>query len=398
MTARIVIIGGGQAGGWAAKTLRDEGFSGEICVVAEEQWDFYERPPLSKAALLEAEPALPRLFSAEVQQALDLRWYRPLRAKSIDRQNKTLALSNGETLAYDLLLIATGGRARLPSEAWGQHPQVYTLRHWQDAQRLKQRLASATRLAIVGGGWIGLEIAASARKSGVAVTLYEQQPALCMRSVSMEVSQALDELHRGQGVDIRRGCGALELEDDNGLPTLHCDGQRETFDAVVVGIGVDLNLELARDAGLTVDRGIVVNAQGRSNDPAIFAAGDVAQHHQYGLCIQSWAFAQNQAIATAKAMLDPQASGYDEAPWLWSDRSDRNVQILGIPQAGSRTIVRDEPQGAIYFSLNADGRLTQLVAFNNARIVKLAKRWMAAGRDLSNVPLADPTFSLMSLR
>ncbi|MCP5915757.1 NAD(P)/FAD-dependent oxidoreductase, partial [Klebsiella pneumoniae] len=103
-----------------------------------------------------------------------------------------------------------------------------------DAQRLKQRLASATRLAIVGGGWIGLEIAASARKSGVAVTLYEQQPALCMRSVSMEVSQALDELHRGQGVDIRRGCGALELEDDNGLPTLHCDGQRETFDAVVV--------------------------------------------------------------------------------------------------------------------------------------------------------------------
>lgn len=113
MTARIVIIGGGQAGGWAAKTLRDEGFSGEICVVAEEQWDFYERPPLSKAALLEAEPALPRLFSAEVQQALDLRWYRPLRAKSIDRQNKTLALSNGETLAYGLLLIATGGRARL---------------------------------------------------------------------------------------------------------------------------------------------------------------------------------------------------------------------------------------------------------------------------------------------
>lgn len=184
MTARIVIIGGGQAGGWAAKTLRDEGFSGEICVVAEEQWDFYERPPLSKAALLEAEPALPRLFSAEVQQALDLRWYRPLRAKSIDRQNKTLALSNGETLAYDLLLIATGGRARLPSEAWGQHPQVYTLRHWQDAQRLKQRLASATRLAIVGGGWIGLEIAASARKSGVAVTfMNSSRRCACARSV-----------------------------------------------------------------------------------------------------------------------------------------------------------------------------------------------------------------------
>ena len=114
MTARIVIIGGGQAGGWAAKTLRDEGFSGEICVVAEEEWDFYERPPLSKAALLEDAAALPRLFSAEAQQALNLTWYRPLRAESIDPENKTLGLSNGETLAYDQLLIATGGRARLP--------------------------------------------------------------------------------------------------------------------------------------------------------------------------------------------------------------------------------------------------------------------------------------------
>ncbi|WEF28875.1 FAD-dependent oxidoreductase [Klebsiella aerogenes] len=398
MTARIVIIGGGQAGGWAAKTLRDEGFNGEICVVAEEEWDFYERPPLSKAALLEAEPTLPRLFSEEAQQALNLTWFRPLRAESIDRDNKTLALGNGETLAYDQLLIATGGRARLPGDAWAQHPQVYTLRHWQDAQRLKQQLASATRLAIVGGGWIGLEIAASARKCGVAVTLYEQQPALCMRSVSAEVSQALAQLHREQGVDIRCGCGALELEDDDGLPTLHCDGQRETFDAVVVGIGVDLNLELAREAGLAIERGIVVDAQGRSSDAAIFAAGDVAQHHQYGLCIQSWAFAQNQAVATAKAMLNSQADGYDEAPWLWSDQYDRNIQILGIPQAGSRTIVRDDPKGALYFSLNADGRLSQLVAFNDARTVKLAKRWMAAGRDLSDVPLADLTFSLMSLR
>jgi Uncharacterized NAD(FAD)-dependent dehydrogenases len=112
MTARIVIIGGGQAGGWAAKTLRDDGFDGEICVVAEEEWDFYERPPLSKASLLEASPTLPRLFSEDAQQALNLRWYRPLRAQNIDPQAKTVALSNGESLSYDQLLIATGaGRA-----------------------------------------------------------------------------------------------------------------------------------------------------------------------------------------------------------------------------------------------------------------------------------------------
>lgn len=395
MTTRIVIIGGGQAGGWAAKTLRDEGFDGEICVVAEEQWDFYERPPLSKASLLDPNAALPRLFSEDAQQALNLSWRRPLRAQSIDRRGKTVQLSNGEQLSYNILLLATGGRARLPDAAWAKHPQVYTLRHWQDAQRLKARLANSQKLAIIGGGWIGLEIAASARKSGVAVTLFEQQPALCMRSVSHEVSQQLAAIHRQQGVDIRCGCGALELEDNHGLPVIHCDGQRETFDAVVVGIGVDLNLELARDAGLHTERGIVVDAQGRTSDPHIFAAGDVAQHHHYGLCIQSWAFAQNQAVATAKAMLNANAAGYDEAPWLWSDQYQHNIQILGIPQPGSRTVVRD---GALFFSLDDHGRLTQLVAFNDPRTVKLAKRWMAAGRDLSAVPLTDPTFSLMSLR
>ncbi|MEB6380344.1 FAD-dependent oxidoreductase [Leclercia adecarboxylata] len=395
MTSRIVIIGGGQAGGWAAKTLRDEGFDGEICVVAEEEWDFYERPPLSKATLLEPDAALPRLFTEEAQQALNLTWYRPLRAEQIDRAAKNVHLSNGEHLSYNMLLIATGGRARMPGEAWAAHPQVYTLRHWQDAQRLKDRLAESKTLAIVGGGWIGLEIAASARKSGVAVTLFEQQPALCMRSVSSKVSQRLEAIHRQQGVDIRTGCGALELEDENGLPVIHCDGKRETFDAAVVGIGVDLNLELARNAGLKTERGIVVDAQGRTSDPFIFAAGDVAQHHHYGLCIQSWAFAQNQAVATAKAMLNPDAPGYDDAPWLWSDQYQHNIQILGIPQSGSSTIVRDD---SLFFSLDANGRLTQLVAFNDARTVKLAKRWMAAGRDLSDVPLTDPTFSLMSLR
>ncbi|HED1311023.1 TPA: FAD-dependent oxidoreductase, partial [Kluyvera ascorbata] len=370
-------------------------FDGEICVVAEEAWDFYERPPLSKATLLEPDAALPRLFSEDVQQALNLNWYRPLRAEAIHRDTKTVALSNGDSLHYDQLLIATGGRARVPGSAWAAHPQVYTLRHWQDAQQLKGRLAACKTLAIVGGGWIGLEIAASARKSGVAVTLFEQQPALCMRSVSADVSARLAEMHREQGVDIRTGCGALELEDNHGLPTIHCDGQRETFDAVVVGIGVTLNLELAADAGLNINRGIVVDAQGRTSDPAIFAAGDVAEHHQYGLCIQSWAFAQNQAVATAKAMCNADAAGYDEAPWLWSDQYQHNIQILGIPQAGSKTVVREN---ALFFSLDDNGRLTQLVAFNDARTVKLAKRWMAAGRDLSDVPLADPTFSLMSLR
>ncbi|EMB4325992.1 FAD-dependent oxidoreductase [Pluralibacter gergoviae] len=398
MTSRIVIIGGGQASGWAAKTLRDEGWQGEIAVIADEPWDFYERPPLSKAALLEAAPTLPRLFSEEMQQALDLKWYRPQRAEAIDRLARRVSLSGGGSLSYDRLLIATGGSPRLPANSWGKHPQVYTLRSWQDAQRLKARLGGGMRLAIVGGGWIGLEIASSARRLDAAVTLFEQQPALCMRSVSPEVSAYLQTLHQQQGVDIRCGSGALELEECDGLAAIYADGQRHIFDAVVVGIGVDLNLALAREAGLTIERGIVVDAQGRTSDPHIFAAGDVAQHHRYGLCLQSWAFAQNQAVATAKAMLDAGAPGYDEVPWLWSDQYQHNIQILGIPAANDRTVVREDPKGALFFSLAADGTLNQLVAFNDARTVKLAKRWMASKRDLSAVPLGDPQFSLMSLR
>ena len=398
MTTRIVIIGGGQAGGWAAKTLRDEGFAGEIIVVADEPWDFYERPPLSKSALLEADAALPRLFSDEVQQALNLRWRRPLRAEAIDRAAQSVRLSNGEQLGYDRLLIATGGRARLPNEAWRRHPQVYTLRHWQDAQRLKAQLAQSRTLAIVGGGWIGLEIAASARRCGVAVSLFEQQPALCMRSVNAQVSAALHQLHHSQGVALHCGCGALELEDERGRPAIQCDGRRETFDAVVVGIGVELNLALARDAGLRVERGIVVDAQGRTSDPAIFAAGDAAQHPRYGISLQSWAFAQNQAIATARAMLSDEAPGYDDIPWIWSDQYQHNIQILGLPQPGGRTLARRSAQGDLYFSLGPDGVLQQLVAFNDARVVKLAKRWIAAGRDLSQTPLDDADFPLMSLR
>lgn len=228
----------------------------------------------------------------------------------------------------------------------------------------------------------------------MAVTLFEQQPALCMRSVSGEVSQRLEALHREQGVEIRTGCGALELEDDGGLPVIHCDGQRETFDAVVVGIGVDLNLELARDAGLKTGRGswwMPVDARRIRSS-----------------CRRRCRPAPSLRAVHPVPGLRPESGGGDgesDAQPGCAVLRRRAVAVVGsIPAqysdpwysaAGSRTVVREE---ALYFSLDDNGRLTQLVAFDDARTVKLAKRWMAAGRDLSDVPLADPTFSLMSLR
>jgi 3-phenylpropionate/trans-cinnamate dioxygenase ferredoxin reductase subunit len=397
--AGIVIIGGGQAGGWAAKTLRDRGYGGTLTVVSDEPYDFYERPPLSKAALLDGNAPLSRLFSAEVVAGLNIDWHRPLRAEAIDSQQQIVTLSNGEQLRFDQLLIATGGRPRLPDASWAKHPQVMTLRSWDDAARLRQGLQQCKKLAIVGGGWIGLEIAASARKLGTEVTVFERQPALCMRSVGANVSQALLELHQQHGVTVLCDCGDILLEDRQGTPWIGSDlSDAQPFDLVVVGIGVELNLELAHSAGLRVEAGIVVDGQGRTSHPAIFAAGDVARHPKLGLCLQSWAYAQNQAISTASAMLDAFAAPYDDVAWLWSDQYDANIQILGVPAGGVHHVVRRTPQSQVFFTLNADRQLVQMVAFNDARTIKLGKRWLASGRILDPQQLADVEFSLMALK
>ncbi|VDZ58082.1 3-phenylpropionate/cinnamic acid dioxygenase ferredoxin--NAD(+) reductase component [Serratia odorifera] len=270
--AGMVIVGGGQAGGWAAKTLRDRGYTGRLSVVSDEPYDFYERPPLSKAALLDANAPLSRLFSESAVAALNIDWYRPLRAEQIDAQAQTVTLSDGRRLRFTQLLIATGGRPRLPDARWAAQPQVMTLRSWDDAARLRQALQQSRRLAIVGGGWIGLEIAASARKLGVEVTVFERQPALCMRSVGAEVSQALLELHQQQGVTLHCDCGEITLAQRDGAAWLgSAVSAQQPFDLVVVGIGVELNLELARSAGLQIEGGIVVDGQGRTSHPAIFA-------------------------------------------------------------------------------------------------------------------------------
>ncbi len=400
--AGIVIIGGGQAGGWAAKTLRDKGYSGVLTVVSDESYDFYERPPLSKAVLLDEGESvgLSRLFSADVVAGLDISWRRPIRAERILPDEQIVLLNSGERLAYSQLLIATGGTPRVPDSKWTNHPSVLTLRSWDNAIALKKRLRQCKTLAIVGGGWIGLEIAASARKLGVEVTVFERQDVLCQRSVGLEVSQALLKLHQSNGVQVHCACGDITLGEDKQGNALIGSGvtAEQAFDLAVVGIGVELNLSLARDAGLAMTSGIVVDANGRTSHPAIFAAGDVACHPHLGLCIQSWAYAQNQSIVAACSMLNTEAEGYDEPAWLWSDQYDANIQILGIPAAGTHCVERVDGASHLFIYLNADNQLVQMVAFNDGRAIKLGKRWLAANRTLDPAQLSDPGFSLMTLR
>ncbi|MCU4413585.1 FAD-dependent oxidoreductase [Acinetobacter sp. WU_MDCI_Axc73] len=400
---RIVVVGAGQAAGWAVSTLRQEGYSGEIHVVSNEHQTFYERPPLSKQVLSkEASYDSLNLFSPEQIDAFSVQWHKPDLATQIDRDHKRVVLESGKILPYDKLLIATGSRARVPVNTWKEISNVVTLRDVQDCERLAGLLEHADSIAIIGGGWIGLEIAATARKQGKTVHVFEYADRLCGRSVSPEVSAFLKEIHEQQGTQIHLNSKNLHLieSSDQTIQVLNHPEVAQIFDCVVVGAGAEIAKELGVDAGLDVKDGIVVNCYGQTSDADIYAAGDVAIHPVLGYCIQSWANAQNQAIAAAKSMLGV-ATEYVDIPWLWSDQYHFNIQILGTyqPQLNPNVVVRKtSPTQVSYLYLDEQSRLINMIAINDSKLVKLAKRWIQNGTVLNPEQLTDPEFNVMKLK
>lgn len=400
---RIVIVGAGQAAGWAVHTLRGQGFGGEIHVVSNEDQVFYERPPLSKQVLSqEAEIGSLNLFSADQVDDFSVTWHKPDYAVKLDKVDKTVLLESGKVLAYDKLLIATGSRARIPVSAWSSMPNVYTMRNIKDCQKLTEKLKSSENIAVIGGGWIGLEIAATARKQGKNVEIFEYGSRLCARSVSPEVSSFLKQLHEDAGTVIQLNSKNLHLIETSNqkVEVFDADIKLKQFDCVVVGAGAEIAKELAAAADLEVKDGIVVNEYGQSSDPDIYAAGDVAIHPSLGYCIQSWANAQNQAVSTAKSMLG-ELTPYQDIPWLWSDQYQCNIQILGTykPEETHQLVIRKTADTQItFFYLDEHNQLLNIIAVNDSKLVKLAKRWMASGRELDTVQLQDPAFNLMKLK
>ncbi|MFW2160557.1 NAD(P)/FAD-dependent oxidoreductase [Acinetobacter beijerinckii] len=400
---RIVIVGAGQAAGWAVSTLRQNGFSGEIHVVSNEDQVFYERPPLSKQVLSkEASYESLNLFSAEQVQKFNIQWHKPAVATEVNRQHKQVILDSGQLLPYDKLLIATGSRARVPVNTWQFIPNVVTLRNVQDCERFAEILQHAEKLAVVGGGWIGLEIAATARKQGKEVHIFEYGDRLCARSVSPDVSDFLKMMHEQQGTQIHLNSKNLHLiEAGQGkVEVVNHPNVSELFDCVVVGAGADIAKELGVNAGLDVKDGIVVNCFGQTSDQDIYAAGDVAIHPSLGYCIQSWANAQNQAIAAAKSMLGIETE-YSDIPWLWSDQYHFNIQILGTyqPEKTAQIVVRKSTDDQCsYLYLDDQNHLLNMIAINDSKLVKLAKRWMQSNTLLDAKLLADPEFNVMKLK
>jgi len=400
---RIAIIGAGQAGGTVAATLRQLGHAGPITLVGDEHWPPYERPPLSKALLQGTQEVgktflRPEAFYAE--QGIALATGRRVRA--IDRAQRLLQMDAGDALPYDRLVIATGARARRLAVPGADHPRIHVLRGLDDALALRTALTPAARLLIVGGGFIGLEIAASARALGVAVTVVEQAPALMGRVLPPAVAAHLAGVHAAQGVSIHTGVAlhGFTPRPDGGVTAQTSLGPVEA-DVVAVGIGSIPNTELAADAGLAVQDGVVVDEFGRTGDERIWAAGDVTRHFNPLLGrhvrLESWKNAQNQAIAVAKAIAE-QPAPYAELPWLWSDQHDLNLQLAGLPQGDEQLVWRGTPADGRFTVFGLSGQVPRFaITLNQGREMRFAQQLIARGAPLDPALLGDAGTSLQRL-
>jgi 3-phenylpropionate/trans-cinnamate dioxygenase ferredoxin reductase subunit len=394
--ATIAIIGAGQAGGWAAQTLRKEGFAGRLVLIGDELHPPHERPPLSKAVLSgEAAPESTRLQKAEAFEALALDWRPGACVTRFDRAAKRLELAGGETLRYDKLILCTGGRARTLAVPGAEMAAVHTLRTIDDALALAPVLAPGRSVVVVGGGWIGLEVAATARKKGADVVVVEAQSRLCERTVPREISEHLLALHRSHGTRVILGAGIVGFaagNDGHCVVTLS-DGQALACDAIVLGVGMVPNDALARDAGLECDGGVIVDSRCRTSDPDILAAGDVAvtQNPWAGrrLRLESWQNAQDQGIAAARSALGLEVD-YQPLPWFWSDQYTMNLQIYGIPMPAHRVVARGAPGSDSFVLFYLDGDVVKAaLGPNAARDLRFARRLIERRLPVDPHRLAD---------
>ncbi len=399
----FVLVGGGQAARWIVMTLRAQGHDGPIVWISEERHLPYERPPLSKGVLLGATAADSiGLFTEQAFAALDVDWRPGLRVEAVERGARCVRTVDGQRIGYSRLFLATGGRARaLPGVA--AHPRIHTLRTIDDALALRGQLDNAAHVLVLGGGWIGLEVAASARSLGRKVTLLEAAPRLCQRSVAPVLSEYLRELHVGHGVDLRLGSQVVELlADDRGVEVRLQGGERLRGDLLVAGIGLQPNTELAEGAGLATDNGILVDACCRTSDPDIFAAGDVANALRADGSrsrLESWDNAQRMGATAARAALGLAPEAADSGPaWFWSDQYDENLQVLGTPAAALRVVERSNAarrQRIVYFCTSR--RIEAVAAINGGREIKVARKWMSQGAFPQLDDLQNPALDVAKL-
>ena len=400
----IVIVGAGQAGGWAAQTLRKEGFAGRVVMVGDECHPPHERPPLSKAVLAgEATAESTWLQKPEAFDALAVDWRAGSRVARIDRASKSLVMADGESIHYDKLILCTGGRARPLAIPGADALAVHTLRTIDNALALAPVLGPGHTVVVIGGGWIGLEVAATARKKGAEVIVIEAQNRLCERTVPCEISEHLLALHRSHGTRVLLGAGVAGLQTSLGgrsIVTL-ANGEALTCDAIVAGIGMLPNDELARDAGLECEGGVIVDSRCRTSDPDILAAGDVAVTPNpwagRRLRLESWQNAQEQGIAAARSALGLEVD-YQPLPWFWSDQYEVNLQIFGMPAPAHRVVLRGDRSAGSFVMFFLDGdKVVAALGPNSARDLRFARRLIERRTSVDAGRLADLQVPLSKL-
>jgi 3-phenylpropionate/trans-cinnamate dioxygenase ferredoxin reductase subunit len=405
LDAIVVVIGGGQAGGEVAASLRLAGHRGAITIVSDEDSYPYTRPPLSKGYLLGQTDRTELLLRDEQMyrtHAIEVRTGH--RATSIDRRSRRVGLNDGTDLGYDALVLATGGRPRhLPHPELEGTINLHYLRTIDDVDRLRDGFTAGAHMLIVGGGYIGLEVASVSRRRGLEVTLIEACPRILSRVAAEPTSEFFTRIHREEGVDLRVDTRVaeyvLDVETDSIVEVVLTDGERLAVDLVLVGIGLIPNVELAETAGLAVENGILVDAGLRTSDPRVFAIGDVAHFPAAdgsGLRrLESTPNAAEQARVAADNILG-NARPYDAEPWFWSDQYDVKLQVTGLSTFSDETVVRGDPasgRSLSVFYLKA-GALQAADIASNPKEFAAAKRLVASRVVVDPALLADPAVAL----
>ncbi len=398
----IVVVGAGQAGASLVARLRSTGFDGDVTLIGAEKVPPYQRPPLSKAYLL-GEMAEERLYLRPAEFYEDQRISLRLntRVVGIDRAAKVVTLNDDRRLAYDELALTVGAHPRtLPTAIGGALDGVFTMRDLADADAMAPQFVPGKHVLIIGGGYIGLEAAAVAAKSGMKVTLVEMADRILQRVAAAETSDYFRDLHRRHGVDIREGVGLDQLLGDTHVTGARLtDGTELQIDLAVVGVGINPATILADSAGLAVENGITTDEYGRTTDPYIWAAGDCASclFHGNRIRLESVGNAIDQAEAVALNMLG-RAEPYAPKPWFWSDQYDCKLQIAGLNMGYTDVYIRkgDSPGVQSNWYYKGD-QLLAVDAMNDARNYMIGKRLIEAGRSPSPAQIADPATDMKAL-
>jgi 3-phenylpropionate/trans-cinnamate dioxygenase ferredoxin reductase subunit len=400
----FVIIGASLAGAKAAAELREQGFDGRILLIGSETHLPYERPPLSKDLLQgKAKPADAQVFDESFYGEHDITLLSGVTATALDPGGRTVDLDSGDRVAYDALLLSTGSRPRVLEVPGSELDGVFYLRPIDDSEALAQRLGAGGRLVVVGGGWIGSEVAASARGLGAEVTIVDPTPLPNQRIFGTEIGQFYADVHAAHGVTLHFQDGVAALEGAGGAVTgvRTESGARLPADYVVVGVGAAPRVELAQTAGITVDNGILVDAALRTSADGVFAAGDVARAENpfYGerIRVEHWSNALNQGPAAARSMLG-QAVSYDRIPYFFSDQYDVGMEYSGYATSWDEVVFRgDRDAGEFVAFWLAGGRVLAGMNVNVWDVNEHIRTLIRSRAKVDIADLTDPSVSLESL-